>query len=72
MTKYGDNAYINDTISTTNYLILRKIKKLILENQEEMKNAAEFADQMRCLEMAKHLKEIEMELTKTVNTVILK
>lgn len=71
-TKYGDNAYVNDTVSTTNYLILRKIKKLILENQEEMKNATEYADQLRCLEMAKHLKDIETEITKDKGTVIFK
>ncbi|WP_295121446.1 DNA primase [uncultured Chitinophaga sp.] len=71
-TKYGDNNYVTDTLSTTNYLILRKIRKLIIENQEEMKNATEYADQLRCLHMAKHLKDIETEITGGKGTVILK
>ncbi|HEU4555180.1 MAG TPA: DNA primase [Chitinophaga sp.] len=66
----GDNAYLRDTISTTNYLILRKIKKLILENQQEMEKADTFDLQMKCIEVHQHLKQLEMELTQGIGTVI--
>ncbi|HEY8919870.1 MAG TPA: DNA primase [Chitinophaga sp.] len=66
----GDNAYLRDTISTTNYLILRKIKKLILENQQEMEKADTFDMQMKCVEVHQHLKQLEMELTQGIGTVI--
>ncbi|SEW35585.1 DNA primase [Chitinophaga arvensicola] len=71
-TVYGDNAYLSDTISTTNYLILRKIKKLIHENQEEAKKATEMDQILSCLEMQKHLNSLEKELTNGMGTVIFK
>jgi DNA primase len=71
-TVYGDNAYLKDTISTTNYLILRKIKKLIYENQEEAKKATDMDQIMACLEMQKHLNSLEKELTNGMGTVIFK
>ncbi|NLR57237.1 DNA primase [Chitinophaga polysaccharea] len=71
-TVYGDNAYLRDTISTTNYLILRKIKKLIHENQEEAKKATEMDQIIACLEMQKHLNALEKELTNGMGTVIFK
>ncbi len=69
-TVYGDNAYLKDTISTTNYLILRKIKKLIIENQQEMEKATELEVQMKCVEMHQHLKQLEQELTQQLGMVI--
>lgn len=66
----GDNAYLRDTISTTNYLILRKIKKLVLENQQEMEKADTFEGQMKCIEVHNHLKQLERELTQGIGTVI--
>ncbi|RFS24994.1 DNA primase [Chitinophaga silvatica] len=71
-TVYGDNAYLRDTISTTNYLILRKIKKLIFENQEEAKKATDMEQLMVCLEMQKHLNTLERELTNGMGTVVFK
>ncbi|SEB02770.1 DNA primase [Chitinophaga terrae (ex Kim and Jung 2007)] len=71
-TVYGDNAYLKDTISTTNYLILRKIKKLIYENQEEAKKTSDINQLMTCLEMQKHLNALERELTNGMGTVIFK
>jgi DNA primase len=71
-TVYGDNAYLKDTISTTNYLILRKIKKLIYENQEEAKKATEIEQVLSCIEMQQHLNSLEKELTNGMGTVIFK
>jgi len=69
-TVYGDNAYLRDTISTTNYLILRKIRKMITENQQEMEKCTAFEEQIKCIEMHKHLKQLEGELTQGLGTVI--
>jgi len=69
-TVFGDNAYLKDTISTTNYLILRKIKKLIQENQQEMEKADTTESQITCMEIHQHLKQLEKELTQGLGTVI--
>jgi DNA primase len=69
-TIFGDNAYLQDTISTTNYLILRKIRKMMTENQQEMERSTVYEEQVRCIEMHKHLKQLETELTHGLGTVI--
>ncbi|ASZ11751.1 DNA primase [Chitinophaga sp. MD30] len=66
----GDNAYLKDTISTTNYLILRKIKKLVHENQQEGEKAETAEAQLASLQMHQHLKQLERELTQGLGTVI--
>jgi DNA primase len=66
----GDNAYLKDTISTTNYLILRKVKKLVLENQQEWDQSAPIEDQLKFIEVHNHLKQLERELTQNIGTVI--
>ncbi|WP_109696975.1 DNA primase [Chitinophaga deserti] len=71
-TVYGDDAFRRDTISCSNYLIIRKIQKLIAENQQELSVATDYEAQVRCLEMDKHLKQIMKELTEAVGTVIFK
>ncbi|RPE12134.1 DNA primase [Chitinophaga lutea] len=71
-TVYGDAAYLKDTLSTTNYLILRKIKKLIVENQQEMEKSTVLDEQMKCLELHQHLKQLEKELTLQLGMVIFK
>lgn len=71
-TVYGDDAYLKDTLSTTNYLILRKIKKLIVENQQEMERQTDMEEMMKCLEMHQHLKQLERELTQQLGMVIFK
>lgn len=69
-TVYGDNAYLRDTISTTNYLMLRKIRKMIMENQQELERATDFEIQINCMKMHQHLKQLENELTNGLGTVI--
>lgn len=71
-TVYGDDAFKRDTISSTSYLIIRKIQKLIAENQQELSVTTDYEAQIRCLEMDKHLKQIMKELTEGVGTVIFK
>lgn len=69
-TVFGDNAYLKDTISTTNYLILRKVRKMIVENQQEMEKSTDFDVQFECMKMHQQLKQLEAELTQGLGTVI--
>ncbi|MBL7702164.1 MAG: DNA primase [Ferruginibacter sp.] len=67
---YGEEQYLIDVYSSLNYLKLRKIKKLIDENQKDFEKAVSPEDQMMCLQTHQHLKQMEMELTKQMGTVI--
>jgi len=53
------------------YFKLRKIKKMIIQNQSDLEQAPE-AEQIQLLQIHKHLKDIERELTSTLGTVIYK
>ncbi len=53
------------------YFKLRKIKKMIAQNQADLEHAPE-AEQIQLLQIHKHLKDIEKELTSTIGTVIYK
>jgi len=60
-----------DVLLSVNYFKLRKIKKMFLQNQKDMENA-DLDEQLRLIEVHKHLKQIEKELTQQIGTVILK
>ena len=62
---------MEDVTMSVNYFKLRKIKKMFDQNQQDMENAG-FEEQMRLIELHKHLKEIEREITKRIGTVIIK
>ena len=62
---------MEDVTMSVNYFKLRKIKKMFDQNQQDMENAG-FEEQMRLIELHKHLKEIEREITKKIGTVIIK
>ena len=53
------------------YFKLRKIKKMIIQNQTDLEQAPE-NEQIQLLQIHKHLKDIERELTSTLGTVIYK
>ena len=53
------------------YYKLRKIKKMIRQNQEDMEKVSG-EDQLQLLHIHKHLKDAERELTKIIGTVIFK
>jgi DNA primase len=65
-----EELFKEEVFSTLNYLKLRKIKRLIDENQRELEKAATNDEQMICLQTHQHLKQMEMELTKQLGTVI--
>ncbi len=67
-----EELYKEEVLSTLNYLKLRKVKRLISQNQQEMENAKTMEDQMIYLQTHQHLKNIEISLTKQIGAVIIK
>lgn len=60
-----------DVLMSVNYFKLRKIKRMFEENQRDMEHAP-FEKQLELIEVHKHLKDIEREITKQIGTVIMK
>lgn len=61
-----------EIISCLNYLKLRKIKKMMLENQLELQHSSNPEEQMLILQTHQHLKQMEIHLTQRLGTVIYK
>lgn len=60
-----------DVLHSVHYFKLRKIKKMMEENQRDIENAT--PDTIKqFLEIHRHLKQLEIELTKTMGAVIVK
>jgi DNA primase len=53
------------------YFKLRKVKKMIAQNQTDMEHA-QGDDQLLLLQIHKHLKDVEREITQVIGTVIVK
>jgi DNA primase len=54
------------------YLKLKKVKRLILENQNDIETTENDEDLMILLQTHKHLKQLEMDLMRKIGTVIYK
>jgi DNA primase len=67
-----EDLFREEVSSTMNYLKLRKIKRLIEENQKELEKAITPEEQLLFLQTHQHLKQTEIELTKEAGTVIFK
>ena len=67
-----DDLYREEVSSTLLYLKLKKIKRLIDENQKELEKVTDPEEMIVILQTHQHLKEAEMQLTRSVGTVILK
>ncbi|MBP6432160.1 MAG: DNA primase [Ferruginibacter sp.] len=67
-----EDLFKEEVFSTLNYLKLRKIKRLIAENQLDMEKSSNSDEQMVLLQTHQHLKQMEMQLTKQLGTVIFK
>jgi DNA primase len=65
-----EELYKEEVYSTLNYLKLRKIKRLIDQNQRDLENEQHAEEQMILLQTHQHLKQAEVELTKQLGTVI--
>jgi len=67
-----EDLYREEIGSTVNYLKLRKIRKLIEENQRDLARLTSPTEQLVVIQTHQHLKQIEIELLKNLGTVILK
>jgi DNA primase len=67
-----DDLYKEEVLSTMGYLKLRKIKRMMEENQQDLEKPHSSDEQMMLLQTHMHLKELEMALTRGIGTVILK
>lgn len=65
-----EDLYKEEVFSTINYLKLRKIKRLINENQRDLENMHTPAEQITLLQTHQYLKKTEIELTQKLGTVI--
>jgi len=64
------DLYKEEVTSCMTYLKLKKVKRLILENQRDLETELGEDDLITLLQTHKHLKQLEMELMKHVGTVI--
>ena len=67
-----DEVYKEEVSSTVNYLKLRKIKRLISINQKDLESSLSAEEQISLLQTHKHLKDLEVDITKQMGTVILR
>ena len=65
-----EELFAEEVFSTVNYLKLRKIKRLMDENQHDLEKATVAEDQMMLVQTHQHLKQMEIELTRQLGTVI--
>jgi DNA primase len=67
-----DDLFKEEVFSTLNYLKLKKIKRLMDENQRDLEKSTISEDQMILVQTHQHLKQMEIELTRQLGTVIYK
>jgi DNA primase len=67
-----DDLYKEEVLSTMSYLKLRKIKRLMEENQQDLGKPHTDEEQQILLQTHLHLKQLERDLMKHVGTVIVK
>lgn len=69
--KMEEDKSHEEVLSAITYLKLKKVKKLLLQNQADMEKASP-TEQMTLFLTHHHLKQIEMELTSKLGSVIVK
>lgn len=67
----AESSFLHEIEVSLLYYKLRKIKKMIRQNQEDMEKVSG-EDQIQLLHIHKHLKDAERDLTKIIGTVIFK
>jgi DNA primase len=67
--KIGSDNTLDQVASAINYLKLRKVKRLLLQNHADLEHA-EASKIMALMLTHQHLKSMEMELTKKLGTVV--
>ncbi len=66
------DMYKEEAGSILNYLKLRKIKRMMDENQRDLERSTNIQEQLEFLQVHQHLKKAEIELTQKLGTVIFK
>jgi DNA primase len=67
-----EELYREDVLSTMSWLRLRKIKRMMDENQKDLEKPHSSEEQMMLIQTHMHLKTLEIELLQQVGTVIVK
>lgn len=67
-----EDVYRDEVISTLNYLKIRKIKRLIEQNQQDMQRPHQTEELMVLMQTHQHLKQLERELLLQTGTVIVR
>jgi DNA primase len=67
-----EDLYRSEVASTLSYLQLRKIKRLMMENQIELEKSADPEQQLLLIQTHIELKKMEQAITKNTGTVIYK
>ena len=65
-----DELFKEEVFSTLNYLKLKKIKRLMHENQRDLERSTKAEDQLMLVQTHQVLKQMEIDLTKQLGTVI--
>lgn len=65
-----EDLYKEEVFSTLNYLKLRKIKRMMDENQRDLEKFHTAEEQLNLLQTHQYLKKTEIELTQKLGTVI--
>lgn len=68
----GRDISHNDVLRSVHFFKLKKLKRMFEENQQNMERSKSLPEQMRLIEIHKHLKVMEMEITKQLGSVIVK
>jgi DNA primase len=69
--KSQEDKTLDEVESAISYLKLRKIRRMLLENQADMEKAAP-DHQLTLFKTHQHLKEMEMELSKKTGSVVIR
>ena len=67
-----EDNYKEEILSTLSYLELKKLKKLIEQNQKELEETSSAERQLLLMQTHVRLKDLETKITKDIGTVILK
>jgi DNA primase len=67
-----ESTYKEEVLATLNYLKLRKIKRLIEQNQQDLEKSQVPEDQLMYMQTHIHLKQMEKEILQHAGTVILR
>ena len=67
-----EELYKEETFSTITYLKLRKLKRMIEENQRDLEKSNTPEEQLMLLQTHQHLKQMETALTRLAGTVIIR